>query len=608
MKKIQGELIGKIKRGYSGVFILLLILFTFVSCGETEVNNSDIAGNIEYCENPYKIGEINKSTLKLKGVVISDDMKTVSSPMAGIVDTLNCNAGKKVTSNTLIAKISPDFNNPNTINLSIQKGSLINQKINLESIKSSTISSFDNQISDLKEQILITEKNIELTKKSSGLNKNDLEKQIISSETTLTSLESNLILAEKSKIEALEKIDISGVSLFTSMNSLSGDNLLKIDETYGITEDNKDLNDKYEDYLSAKDSSLGNAVELEFIRLNNIFKNINDLSDSEISDFLGDLVVLDEMARDAVKESIANVNFSQTQIDGLYLLFLTYSNSLAEIKSGWDSLENSISSTITTFDTQILSLQNQIDTTKTSLENLQTNKLDSIDVGLDLQLSTFDSALKTLNSSLSNLLSTKESQVLSLDNQILQVNQSIDSLNTNLSVRNIYANVSGIIKQKSSSTGNSVGINTSICQISPNTQSKKVKIYSPIELNMGDKLVFEFNNQSYEIMIENVLVYKDSITQNYVYESNYLNENSFKDGEILSLKIENLFLVTQSEEGEKSKNIKIPVSYVINKINGNFVKINSTLGTLEKEIILGDINGNFIEIKSGLENVSEICK
>jgi hypothetical protein len=69
-------------------------------------------------------------------------------------------------------------------------------------------------------------------------------------------LESNLELLKKAKTDALEKINISRESLFTNMNSISGDNLLKIDETFGITIMNRDLNDKYEDYLSAKNSSL----------------------------------------------------------------------------------------------------------------------------------------------------------------------------------------------------------------------------------------------------------------------------------------------------------------------------------------------------------------
>lgn len=589
------------------IFILSMILFTLVSCGEIEENNENITGKIIWCDSSYKIWEISKSALKLKWVVINDDLKTISSPMAWIVDTLNCDAWKKVDYNTLIAKINPDFNNPNIINLSIQKWSLVNQKINLESIKSTTIISFDNQISDLKEQIIITEKNIELTKKSSGLNKNDLEKQILSLETTLTSLNSSLILSKKSKIEALDKINISWESLFTNVNSLWSDNLLKIDEIFGITSDNKNLNDKYEDYISVKDREILIEVKSEFIRLNNIFKNIEDISIAEVSDFLKDLVSLNESSRNAIKESIININFPQTQIDSLYLVFLTYGNNLSEVKNNWDSIENSRSSTTTIFDTQILSLQNQIDTTTTSLDNLKTNKLDSVDVWLDLQLSTFDSALKTLNSNLSNLLSTKQSQVLNLDNQILQVEQSIDSLNTNLSSRNIYANIWWTIKQKTSSTWNSVGINTPLCQISPESQSTKIKIYSPVELDIWDKLIFEFNSELYEIKIENVLVYKDPITQNYIYESNYLDQDFFKDGEILSLSFEstdNLESVIEITD----KIIKVPVSYIKNKIDWNFLKINSDSWVIEIKVELWDINWNFIEIEKGLEGVSEICR
>ena len=591
------------------IFILALVLFTLVSCGETD-ETSNIPWSMETCNSSYLIWDIDRSELKLKGVIINDGLKTVSSPMAWVVNSISCNAWKEVYPNTLIAQISPDFNNPNTVNFSIQKGSLVNQKINLESIKASTISSFDNQISNLREQIIITEKNIELTKSSSSLNKNDLEKQILSLENTLTTLESSLELAKRAKVEALEKIDISRESLSTSMISLSGDNLLKIDEVFWITEDNKDSNDKYDDYLSAKNSSLANEVRIEFIRLNNLSKNINSLSNIEISDFLWGLVSLNETAREAVKESIPNVHFPQTQIDGFYLMFLTYSNNLAEIKSWWDSLENSKSSITTSYDTQILSLQNQIDTTNTSLDNLKTNKLEWIDVWLDLQLSNLDSGLKTLNSNLENLLSTRDTQVLSLENQIIQINQSIASLSTNLSVRNVYAGISWVIKQKMVSTWNNIWANTPLCQILPNTWSTKIKIYSPVELDMWDKLIFDFNNELYEVIIENVLVYKDQMTQNYIYESNYLIENFFKDWEILNLTFENNIDEDSTIEvvAEVDKIIKVPLWYVKNKINWNFLKINSDSWVFDVKVELWDINWNFVEIKQWLDWVVEICK
>ncbi len=594
------------------IFSLLILVFILSSCWSTEiVENKDEEVNNKLCNSPFILWNIDKTKLNLKWVVINDDLKVVSSPMWGVVKTINCDAWKIVNKNTLIAQIKPDFNNSNTINLSIQRWSLINQKTNLEWIKASTISSFDAQIANLKEQISITEKNIELTKKSSWLSKNDLEKQIKTLEDTLKSLKENISLSKKSKADALEKINITKTSLFTNIKSVSSDNLLKVDEIFWFTKENKSLNDSYENYISAKDSSLLSKVKADFYDLNNKLKNINNLTDQEISDFLWKLVVLDENARDAMKKSVVNIYFPQTQIDSLYTMFLNYWNNLSAIKSSWDSLENSRASTINTFDSQIVSLQNQIDTTNTSLENLKTNKVGSVDVWLDLQLLNLDSWLKTLKSNLENLLSTKDTQILSLDNQILQINQSIDSLNTNLSVKNVYAGLTWTIKQKLVSAWNSVWVNTPLCNILPKNSSTKIKIYSPIELKIWDKLVFHFNWKDINIEIKNALVYKDQITQNYIYESNYLENNNIKYWEILNLKLIDIDTNKENKNIEKkdlNTDIKIPVSYVVNKINWNFVNVYSSTWIVLIKVELWDINWSFVEINKWLNWVIQICK
>lgn len=594
------------------IFSLLILVFILSSCWSTEiVENKDEEVNNKLCNSPFILWNIDKTKLNLKWVVINDDLKVVSSPMWGVVKTINCDAWKIVNKNTLIAQIKPDFNNSNTINLSIQRWSLINQKTNLEWIKASTISSFDAQIANLKEQISITEKNIELTKKSSWLSKNDLEKQIKTLEDTLKSLKENISLSKKSKADALEKINITKTSLFTNIKSVSSDNLLKVDEIFWFTKENKSLNDSYENYISAKDSSLLSKVKADFYDLNNKLKNINNLTDQEISDFLWKLVVLDENARDAMKKSVVNIYFPQTQIDSLYTMFLNYWNNLSAIKSSWDSLENSRASTINTFDSQIVSLQNQIDTTNTSLENLKTNKVGSVDVWLDLQLLNLDSWLKTLKSNLENLLSTKNTQILSLDNQILQINQSIDSLNTNLSVKNVYAGLTWTIKQKLVSAWNSVWVNTPLCNILPKNSSTKIKIYSPIELKIWDKLVFHFNWKDINIEIKNALVYKDQITQNYIYESNYLENNNIKYWEILNLKLIDIDTNKENKNIEKkdlNTDIKIPVSYVVNKINWNFVNVYSSTWIVLIKVELWDINWSFVEINKWLNWVIQICK
>jgi hypothetical protein len=179
-----------------------------------------------------------------------------------------------------------------------------------------------------------------------------------------------------------------------------------------------------------------------------------------------------------------------------------------------------------------------------------------------------------------------------------------------LSTRSIYANVSGKIKEKISSTWNNIWVNNPICQIIPNDKSTKIKIYSPVELNLWDKLIFEFNNEDYEIIIENALIYKDPITQNYIYESNYLDNDYFKDWEIISLSFSDIFDTKNKDEeiSDIKKDIIIPISYVINKIDGNFINIQSNSWVLEREIKLWNINWDFIEVLSWLEDINELCR
>lgn len=603
------------------IIFLLLLLFLWTCSDISNEKNNNIPSNENICVEPYKIWSTNKNNIKLKWIIISDDTRTISSPIVWIIDYLNCEVWKEVWEDTIIAKISPDFNNPNIINYSIQKWSLVSQKTNLESVKLSTLSSFDIQISslesqikNLEEQINIIDKNKSLTEKSSNISRNDLEKQIQSLEESLISLEKNLDLLFQAKKEALDKIHISKNTLITNIKSSASDNLLKIDEIFWITSLNKDLNDKYDDYLSTKNTSLKNEVKEEFRKLNIIFKDFNKINDNEISKFLLDLINLNNLVKNAIKESIENLYFTQTQIDSYYNVFLIYWSNITSLKDTFDSIENTYLGASINYDTQISSLENQISTSKTNIDNLKTNKIDSVDVWLDLKLSELDSQSKTLNSNLKNLFSnlanlktTKENQILSLDNQILQIQQSIDSLNVNLSSRNIYANVSWKVKEKVSSTWNNIWVNNPICQIIPNNKSTKIRIYSPIELNINDKLIFEFNNKNYDILVENELIYKDPITQNYIYESNYLNDDYFKNWEIISLSF-NEILKKDTEILDIKKDIKIPISYIINKIGGNFIKIESNSWVLEKEVKLWNINWDFIEILSWLEDVNILCK
>lgn len=594
------------------IYLLLTLLLFLYSCSNEKWNNV-VNNNIKWenkiqCRKAFSFWSIDKNNLHLKWVVISDEIKNITSPIPGIISYLDCNPGNKVNKNTIIAKITPDFNNPNISNLVIQKNSLINQKNNIASLKQNTIFNFNNQISDIKGQITILKKNIELSKKSSLLNKQDLNKQISWLKDTIDSLNKNLDLLKKSKQDSLNKINISKKTLLTNIKNTLGDNLIQIDTVFWITSDYLHKNDTFEAYLSVKKTSLINEIKTNFYLVNNKTKDLSKLDDNEISLLLWNFIKLDELAQDAMNNSVANIRLPQTKIDWLYKTFLNYTKSITTLKSSWDSIENSIKTTNTNYDTQITSLENQINSSNTTLKNLQTNKIWSIDTWLELQLSTLDSQLKTLQTNLNNLEINKKNQILNLDNQLIQLEQSIKSINSNLSVKTIYSNVDWVINKRNISRWNTIAPWISICQILPVKKSLKIKIYSPIKLNLWDKLFFYINKNKYDIFIKNSLIYKDQLTQNYIYESNYLNNLDIKNWDILDLSYESKDKKEYKQTDIKNKIISVPISYIINKINWNFIKVMTNSWVLEKEVKLWDINWKNIEIISWLNWINTICK
>ena len=592
------------------IFIILLLITVLASCSKTEDKNiNSLTENKKLCEAPYIIWNIDKTNLHLKWVVISNEIKNITSPIAWIISYLKCNPGDKVNKDTIIAKITPDFNNPNISNLIIQKNSLINQKNNVDSLKQNTILNFDNQISDIKGQINILNKNIELSKKSSLLNKQDLNKQISWLKDTIESLNKNLELLKKSKQDSLNKINISKKTLLTNIKNTLKDNLIQIDTIFWITSDYLHKNDSFESYLSAKKTGLINEIKTNFYLVNNKSKDLSKLNENSVSLLLWDFIKLDELAQAAMNNSVANVRLPQTKIDGLYKTFLNYTKSITTLKSSWDSIENSIKITNATYNTQITSLENQINSSNTTLKNLQTNKIWSIDTWLELQLSNLDSQLKTLKTNLNNLETNKKNQILNFDNQLIQLEQSIKSINSNLTVRNIYSNTYWIVNKRNISKWNTIAPWISICQILPDKKSLKIKIYSPIKLNIWDKLWFFHNKNKYFTSIKNSLIYKDQLTQNYIYESDYLDNIDIKTWDILDLIYENIDKKEEDKNKKiENKSISVPVSYIINKINWNFVKAMTKTGILEKEVKLWDINWKNIEIISWLNWINTICK
>lgn len=71
----------------------------------------------------------------------------------------------------------------------------------------------------------------------------------------------------------------------------------------------------------------------------------------------------------------------------------------------------------------------------------------------------------------------------------------------------------------------------------PRKDSYKMKIYSPIELEIWQEITFEFLSQEITSKITKSNQSKDTLTQNYIYESDYLNLENIKEQEIFQINI-----------------------------------------------------------------------
>jgi hypothetical protein len=106
-----------------------------------------------------------------------------------------------------------------------------------------------------------------------------------------------------------------------------------------------------------------------------------------------------------------------------------------------------------------------------------------------------------------------------------------------------------------------------ICQIAPNDSAgKKIQIYSADKINIG-QIVKLLNGDTVvgAAKIQYELPYRDSVTQNYIYEITDPNLK-IKEGDRLNVQF---FKKVDATEA------RIPVSFVFSKLDGNYVRIQS---------------------------------
>ena len=611
------------------IFYLAMLSFLLAWCSTKQANenmpNQNVNVNVnETCNKYFSIWTWINQNLSLKSKVVSSNIKNIISNNGWIISKLNCENWKTVNSKTLLATIKPDWSDPNIKNLLNQKSSLNNQILNIKNIISSTQSDFSlqnqslgNQKTSLENQIKILQNSLDKLINQKAYWVNDLKSQLSSLQTQLKDLKTSEATLEKSKNADLNKLNQSIKNSVSQSKSLTKNVLLKIDEMYGITDANKNKNDAFEDYLGAKNTSTKENIKNEFLKLNDSFSTNN----TWWSDYLLKLDDLVNLVKNNIKDSVPSRNLSQTLIDGYYKTFVQYDNNLISLKNALDTLINNLETVKNNYDNKIINLQTQINTISNQITNINKNKLNSYTSNLDIQTNKTKSQLDSLKASLSNIisqinsLSEKEKiQVKQLENQLTQLKSSLNQININLQEQKIYTNVSWKIKSKNVSVWNKVWPNSLLCQIVPDKAWLKLQIYTNKSLQIWNYVSLKNNNKLCKTKIVSLLTYKESVSQNNIYETDNFALCNDKTVDLATLfsewKIINVSY-NNKNDGNKNitKNIKIPLDFMINKLTGKYVKkVFSWWEIKSVKINLENIDWLYANISSWLSIGDKICK
>lgn len=469
------------------VAIALITSFLLTGCGSKPAELPASTETVFSLGETYVIWAETSSQKDVYAVVMGDNLKSIFSTIGGFVTQLDCQPGNKMSAGDIVAEIKPNQNDPAIKNLYIQQASLRQQLQNIE------------------DTYALTEQNFELQRQSVEAQTSNSENIYNQDSADLTKLEHSIQNFKNQQANTIK------------------DTLKKVRSSGGDAR----YSNLYDDLYDGRD-------------------DVQDFSDDEFSQYLGDMADLSERA---AQDSSGDV---------LYSMFIGLSNTFRASKSSFDSLVDTYASAQNAY-------ENQHDTLGTNLDLV------------DLQLQTIEN--------------NKNIQLNALENQRRSTQQILDSLSNSLAPEYVYADVDGVVKTKLIWSDNRVNPNTMLCQIVPNDASnKKIQIYSANKIDIG-QVVKLFNGDTLlgAEKIEYELPYKDSLTQNYIYEITNIN---FKVNEWDKLNVHFLKKLD-------SKEVWIPINFIFSKLDGNYIRIQQGSGFVETKVDLWDINNKLVRVISG---------
>jgi len=561
------------------MFFVVFTLFLVTWCGKVVDDSLISSWSVQWFTTSYIVGNSPISQKALYGTVIADSTKTVLTNRGGMLDYINCQPGKQVYKNTIIAKITPNADDMTYQNSAIQLSTLQEQLINLTTIFSLTEDTFSLQKNILQDQY---DNNIQL-----------LSNLDTSTDYSASSMEAQQKLLEQqyASVKTAKSIDLNKMQ--TSISTAYKQYMIMIKDSL------KKVNDVFNSSLtvSDKNSQLKQQVLTQYATLKS--KTSDTMTADQFSQYLSDVSDLMTLAASSITATTPSNSLPQTSsagvsIDGLYTIYTTLSTTLLWTKTAFDGVAASYDTVKNTYNTQLK-------TANINTNNFGDNTAPSTALQLDNQKANMQLAQKTLQTQLSSADDNQQIQLANLKNQVITLKQNIAVLSNSLDGEVLYAGVDGVVKMRAIGEDNKVAPNTLLCQIMPtNPGNLSLQIFSYQQLPLGSKV--SISNDQWQFIGTWALIYeypyKDPATQNYIYEIPVIK---------IPLKENEKVLVTSSQLADQNQ-LWIPLQYISPRLEGNLVRRKAWMIVQEVYLTLWNIDDSYVQVLSWLTLWDEIVQ
>lgn len=606
------------------VLFVSVLLFLLSSCGtETPENNQDNISKQKIEKSWQEWKNKNNFNIDIKTLwdfsnqislqkvwkIVSGQSIDISSQVSWKLQHLYVKEGENVDVWQPIAILKDEYSKY-ALDLKKAKIDYEKQVIN----KESQILWLDKKIADTKSNFEDAKQNLKIAEITITQDKNKAELDIQNADQVDSSSQAYLEL-EKAKLDYQNTLDNNTQQLQTYVenvkkeyNNLSlalGDVIKFSDEILGVTQENKDKNDDFDNFLGAKDTTSKSKTKTQLLDLIEYRENLQDIDTSTISpeniietmdDFYSGydkIKLLLQGMENIMNNSIASVGaLSDSDINTYVSKINSFQSSNQNNLSSFTSTKNAIDSFLATYKNKELSaLKNvELQEKKSGDSSIisQSNYTKTI-ATLDNNLYSYQSKAKQAELAYNNAVDNKIISLKSLDNIIESASNNVQKSSAEYAKLTLYAPISWVVGNISASVGEQIWSNSVLMNIVWNNNTQIEVALSSNEIKqvaLGEKVTIE---------------YQGNIISGIVYsKSSVANKNlEYKVIIHLSEKIDLLWWATVVYFLKQTDIVQLPLSIITIEQDNKGILYHYADNTAQiLELELGKINDTNIEIIS----------